>query len=161
LKKHEASRPSLILHFYHQHFKFDRLDTMYMYTGPMRHFLECLYSREIPPELTDIFEDFKCSYYEGRLIVELHDHRPRKKNQGERRSSSTSSDQDVRINRILLHPTADSVRADLCRLNEQHGGNWGIDVLHELEGRIMLATEDPLCLDPSVHVSRVANALER
>lgn len=51
---------------------------------------------------------------------------------------------------------------DVAALAAECGGsNWTQDDLHQLEGELLLATSEPLCLDPSPAVAMVATELTR
>ncbi|KAF9871159.1 hypothetical protein CkaCkLH20_11328 [Colletotrichum karsti] len=75
LKKYAGHAPSLVVHFHPTHFRFDQQDGMFQYSSPMRIFLEHLRSRTVPHDLIEYFTQGGVSFYEGCLIVQVHDHK--------------------------------------------------------------------------------------
>lgn len=117
----------------------------------------------------DVFNEAECRFYEGkltctlqrqikmtnlailgRLIVEIHDHR---------RSKNPQNAPEI-VKRVVMQPTAESLWTDVKLLNEKWGHPWTEDIALEVESRLLVATEEPLCLDPTVQVTRLSNALE-
>ncbi|ORX94805.1 hypothetical protein K493DRAFT_337632 [Basidiobolus meristosporus CBS 931.73] len=116
-------------------------------------FLDHLNNFEIPPEFLDVFDEAHCPYYEGCIIAEIHDHRPI------RAQAELTSDIRVEVYKIVLHPTSETIWADLCLMNEMRDAVWSEDFSLQVESKILLATEAPLCLDPSFQVTRISNTL--
>ncbi|KAH9896355.1 Spt20 family-domain-containing protein [Xylariomycetidae sp. FL2044] len=75
LKKHAGKPPSLVVHLHATHFRFDQQDGIFPYKSPMRVFIEHLKSRTIPHDLLPEFIEAGVTFYEGRLIVQVHDHK--------------------------------------------------------------------------------------
>ncbi|KAI8142779.1 Spt20 family-domain-containing protein [Fennellomyces sp. T-0311] len=143
--------PSLVLHLYPTYFKFEHEDGFFSYKSQFKDFLACIKEKRLPPDLMDVFDEAACRYYEGCLIVEIHDHRKAKKQQ---------QNEEPVIKRVAMRPTAESLWTDILLLNEEWGFPWTEDIALEVESKVLLATEEPLCLDPSFHVTRVSNAIE-
>lgn len=75
-----------------------------------------------------------------------------------------------------MKPTAESIWSDISILSEEWGIPWTEDIALEAEAQILvskkdinsrtrtklyqIATEESLCLDPSIQVTRISNALE-
>ncbi|KAL0091063.1 Spt20 family-domain-containing protein [Phycomyces blakesleeanus] len=140
----------------------------------------------------DVFDEASCRYYEGCLIVEIHDHRSPKKFHTNGQNGS-QSDSETQVKRLAMQPTAESLWTDIHLLSEEWGFPWTEQVAVEVEAKILvrtigkekkyrrrrekerererkkdvefffaqLATEEPLCLDPSFQVSRISNAMEQ
>ncbi|KAJ4410028.1 hypothetical protein N0V82_009333 [Gnomoniopsis sp. IMI 355080] len=75
LKKYVGNPPSLIVHLHPTHWKFDSQDDYFLYTSPMKTFLEHLRARTIPHDMMAELTEDEVPFYEGCLIVEVHDHR--------------------------------------------------------------------------------------
>ncbi|EGY16559.1 hypothetical protein VD0002_g3114 [Verticillium dahliae] len=75
LSKYAGNPPSLILHLHPMHFRFDQQDGTFSYKSPMRIFLEHLRTRTIPHDLLQDLTQEGVAFYEGRLIVQVHDHK--------------------------------------------------------------------------------------
>lgn len=86
LKKYQGCPPSLVVHFHPTHFRFDQQDGTFTYKSPMKIFVEHLRAGTVPHDLVDEFLDGGVTFYEGCLIVEVHDHKSMvakaEKNQG-------------------------------------------------------------------------------
>ncbi|KAJ1961052.1 Transcription factor spt20, partial [Dispira parvispora] len=65
-----------------------------------------------------------------------------------------------RVSRKLLKPGSDSVWAELCLFSRNQDKPLTEEEALELEAQLLVATEEPLCLDPSVQVTRISNATE-
>merc|ERR1712000_340792 len=75
LKKFRGRPPSLIVHLHPQHFRFDNQDGMFSYRSPMAIFLEHLKTRTVPHDLLEILTQSGVPFYDGCLIVQVHDHK--------------------------------------------------------------------------------------
>ncbi|RPB20465.1 hypothetical protein L211DRAFT_520787 [Terfezia boudieri ATCC MYA-4762] len=75
LQKFKGYPPSLVIHLHPTHFRFDGQDGSFSYTSPMRSLLEYIKNETIPPEAVEEFRNNGIRYYEGCLIVQVHDHR--------------------------------------------------------------------------------------
>ncbi|KAJ1810213.1 Transcription factor spt20, partial [Coemansia sp. RSA 2599] len=75
LERYKDEHPSLTLHLFDSHFRFDGQEGVFLYNGPMRFFFEALNEGKIPIDLVDVLAQVNCRYYEGCLIVEVRDHR--------------------------------------------------------------------------------------
>ncbi|KAL6864513.1 Spt20 family domain-containing protein [Trichoderma novae-zelandiae] len=91
LKRHSGRPPSLIVHMHPTHFRFDGQDGMFQYKSPMKIFLEHVKSRTIPHDLLPYFVQGKVPFYDGCLIVQIHDHKSVVQTKGTKRPSSASS----------------------------------------------------------------------
>ncbi|KAF9099724.1 Transcription factor spt20, partial [Mortierella sp. AM989] len=148
LEKYKGSPASFVIHLYETHFKFENQDGVFLFNSPMKIFLKCIQERTMPSGLLDIIKSAQCPYYEGRLIVEIVDHRTKGKNDG---TESTK--------RVILTPTQGTLWADLSLLHEESGERWSNDMMLDVESKILIATEEPLCLDPSPMVTVLSNEI--
>ncbi|KAG1089678.1 hypothetical protein G6F42_019914 [Rhizopus arrhizus] len=148
LKRHQKDPPSLCLHLYPTYFKFEHEDGFFSYKSQFKDFLACIKDKRLPGDLMDVFDQAQCRYYDGCLIVEIQDHR----GQGTETAATTK--------RIVMKPTAESIWTDIALLSEEWGFPWTESIALQVEAQILIATEEPLCLDPTIQVTRVSNALE-
>ncbi|KAJ3473441.1 hypothetical protein NLG97_g10305 [Lecanicillium saksenae] len=91
LGKHAGSPPSLVVHLHPTHFRFDGQDGMFQYKSPMKLFLEHVRSRTVPHDLLEYFIQAKVPFYDGRLIVQLHDHKSAAQSKDVARPTSAST----------------------------------------------------------------------
>ncbi|KAI0479481.1 Spt20 family-domain-containing protein [Xylariaceae sp. FL0804] len=75
LNKYAGNPPSLIVHLHPTHFRFDQQDGIFPYKSPMKVFLDHVRTRTIPHDLLVDFNDAGVAFYEGCLIVQVHDHK--------------------------------------------------------------------------------------
>ncbi|OTA57918.1 hypothetical protein K449DRAFT_436929 [Hypoxylon sp. EC38] len=91
LKKYAGQPPSLIVHLHPTHFRFDQQDSVFPYKSPMKLFLDHVRSRTIPHEILHDLNDSGVTFYEGCLIVQLHDHKTPAQSKDIARPASKSS----------------------------------------------------------------------
>ncbi|XP_013072746.1 transcription factor SPT20 homolog isoform X1 [Biomphalaria glabrata] len=109
--------------------------------------LEFVDAAQLPPFLLDLLEKAQMNvFYSGCVIVEIRDYR---------RSATGSHDTQY----VLLRPSPQSLLRDITVMSCD-GHTWTQDDLFHLESELILATEEPLCLDPSPAVMFVENALQ-
>ncbi|RFU27705.1 hypothetical protein B7463_g8631, partial [Scytalidium lignicola] len=75
LKKYRGNPPSLIIHLHPTHFRFDQQEGSFSYKSPMRILIEHLKLRTIPHDLVEYFAQSGVPFYEGCMIVQVHDHK--------------------------------------------------------------------------------------
>jgi transcription factor SPT20 len=75
LKKYAGRPPSLVVHLHQNHFRFDGQDSVFQYKSPMKLFLDHVKARTIPHDLLEYFVQAGVPFYDGCLIVQLHDHK--------------------------------------------------------------------------------------
>lgn len=98
--------------------------------------LEYIDASELPPILVDILEKAQVNvFHSGCVIVEVRDYR---------RSSNGTYDSEY----IMLKPTMQSLLCDINSLTND-GHRWTQEDVFQLESQLLLATQDPLCLDPN------------
>ncbi|KAJ1974507.1 Transcription factor spt20 [Dimargaris verticillata] len=193
VRQYQGQPPSATLHIHSNHFRFDHQDGVFLLSSPMRFFLDFVRDGIIPVDLLDVFYEANAPFYQGGLIIEIHDHRlidrrGRKPELPIDDPHATSAlvlfeggspdltgvkplpshgsvpkplpTTQPRIVRKVLFPSQSTVWADFCLLNQTLPRTMTEEQVLELESKVLLATEEPLCLDPSFQVSRVSNAIE-
>lgn len=148
LGKYESSPPSFSIHLYPDHWTLNN-GPKFLYNSPVASFLDDIRAHRIPVDFIELFDSVHVPFYDGCMIVELLDYRPKR--------VKDSPPEKPERSRITLHPSDETLWTDLCLINQRHGSKFtDFDVL-ELEARILLHTAPPLCLDPDPHLTRVAN----
>lgn len=137
------------------------------YPGPYvgQKLLEYLDAEELPSFLIDILEKSPVNvFHSGCVIAEIRDYRqcgdiyPPKEPTGKVAVSPAVSSPACPVRHILLRPTMQSLVSDVESITSD-SGQWTQEEKLELESQLMLATAEPLCLDPSVAVTCMANKL--
>ncbi|XP_030217371.1 transcription factor SPT20 homolog isoform X1 [Gadus morhua] len=111
--------------------------------------LEYLDSEELPPILVDLLEKSQVNIFHcGCVIVEVRDYR----------QSGSAKMPSYQSRHILLRPTMQTLICDVHAMTSDHH-KWTQDDKLQLESQLLLATAEPLCLDPSISVTCTANRL--
>lgn len=75
MRKYQGCAPSLVVHLHPTHFRFDQQEGTFTYKSPMKVFIEHLRTGTVPHDLIDQLTDAGVTFFEGCLIVEIHDHK--------------------------------------------------------------------------------------
>ncbi|WAR60455.1 hypothetical protein PtB15_9B394 [Puccinia triticina] len=76
LKRYRKEPPSLTMHLYSAGFRLGTKDSnLHAYDGEMKHWMDCIREQKMPNELLDVLDELGIRFYDGCLIVEVHDHR--------------------------------------------------------------------------------------
>lgn len=111
--------------------------------------LEYLDAEELPPILVDLLEKSQVNIFHcGCVIVEVRDYR----------QSGNTKMPTYQSRHILLRPTMQTLICDVHAMTSDHH-KWTQDDKLQLESQLILATAEPLCLDPSISVTCMANRL--
>ncbi|KAM9180398.1 transcription factor SPT20 homolog [Dugong dugon] len=111
--------------------------------------LEYLDAEELPPILVDLLENFQVNiFYSGCVIAEIRDYR----------QCSNMQSPGYQSRRVLLRPTMQTLACDVHSITSDNH-KWTQEDKLVLESQLILATAEPLCLDPSVAVACTANRL--
>ncbi|BGP39914.1 Transcription factor spt20 [Rhodotorula kratochvilovae] len=185
LKRHRRAPPSLVIHLYPTHFRFEHQHGNFSYDSPMKCFLEAVREQKLPTDLLDVLDDAGVVYYDGCLIVEVHDHRQSPSAASTSRASLSSSfslslsqaretpaTSKAEVYRIVLAPNPATLWTDLGimsrRIEEEAQAEGREDVVGwteeealEIEAVVLNRTMPPLCLSPSLQTSRIANSMLR
>ncbi|KAL1777755.1 transcription factor SPT20-like isoform X11 [Sigmodon hispidus] len=111
--------------------------------------LEYLDAEELPPILVDLLEKSQVNIFHcGCVIAEIRDYR----------QSSNMKSPGYQSRHILLRPTMQTLVCDVHSITSDNH-KWTQEDKLLLESQLILATAEPLCLDPSVAVACTANRL--
>ncbi|KAM6987169.1 transcription factor SPT20 homolog [Aplochiton taeniatus] len=111
--------------------------------------LEYLDAEELPPVLVDLLEKSQVNIFHcGCVIAEVRDYR----------QSGNTKMPSYQNRHILLRPTMQTLICDVHAMTSDHH-KWTQDDKLQLESQMILATAEPLCLEPSIAVSCTANRL--
>uniref|UniRef100_A0A8C1KX58 SPT20 homolog, SAGA complex component n=1 Tax=Cyprinus carpio TaxID=7962 RepID=A0A8C1KX58_CYPCA len=111
--------------------------------------LEYLDAEELPPILVDLLEKSQVNIFHcGCVIAEVRDYR----------QSGNAKMPTYQSRHILLRPTMQTLICDVHAMTSDHH-KWTQDDKLQLESQLILATAEPLCLDPSISVSCTTNRL--
>nr|XP_045011434.1 transcription factor SPT20 homolog isoform X7 [Jaculus jaculus] len=111
--------------------------------------LEYLDAEELPPILVDLLEKSQVNIFHcGCVIAEIRDYR----------QSSNMKSPGYQSRHILLRPTMQTLICDVHSITSDNH-KWTQEDRLLLESQLILATAEPLCLDPSVAVACTANRL--
>nr|XP_012807004.2 transcription factor SPT20 homolog [Jaculus jaculus] len=111
--------------------------------------LEYLDAKELPPALIDVLEKSPVNVFQqGCVIAEVRDYR----------LSSSTEPAGYQSQYTLLRPTMQTLAYDVATMTSGNSECTQEEKL-ELESQLILATAEPLCLDPSVSVTLMSNRL--
>ncbi|XP_059234099.1 transcription factor SPT20 homolog isoform X8 [Mustela nigripes] len=111
--------------------------------------LEYLDAEELPPILVDLLEKSQVNIFHcGCVIAEIRDYR----------QSSNMKSPGYQSRHILLRPTMQTLVCDVHSITSDNH-KWTQEDKLLLESQLILATAEPLCLDPSIAVTCTANRL--
>ncbi|XP_060993691.1 transcription factor SPT20 homolog [Dama dama] len=114
-----------------------------------REFLEYLDAEELPPALLNFLDKSAVNvFHQGCVIAEIRNYR----------QSSAGEPPSYQSRHILLRPTMQTLVSDVEAIASDDQ-NWTQEDKLLLESQLILATAEPLCLDPSVSVACTANRL--
>ncbi|KAF8330505.1 Spt20 family-domain-containing protein [Amanita rubescens] len=152
LQRTEGKPPSFTVNLYPDYWSLNN-GARFHYHIPMASLLDDIRAQRIPVDFLEIFDSARVPFYDGCMIVQILDYRPQNhKDPVLERAEQT---------RVVLHPSSESLWADICSLNQRYGTKWtDMDAL-EVEARVLLATSSPLCLDPDPHLTRMTNHIMR
>ncbi|TKA70897.1 hypothetical protein B0A49_05030 [Cryomyces minteri] len=105
LQKFKGKPPSLIVHLYPTHFRFDQQDGNFGYKSPMAVFLEYCRKETVPHDMLEELFQSNVTFYDGCLIVQIYDHKT---------SAGTAASQ---------HPATNAVGAGLTQPSSIHNYN--------------------------------------
>uniref|UniRef100_A0A673XX32 SPT20 homolog, SAGA complex component n=1 Tax=Salmo trutta TaxID=8032 RepID=A0A673XX32_SALTR len=111
--------------------------------------LEYLDAEELPPILVDLLEKSQVNIFHcGCVVTEVRDYR----------QSGNTKMPSFQSRHVLLRPTMQTLICDVHAMTSDHQ-KWTQEDKFQLESQLLLATADPLCLDPSISVTCTANHL--
>ncbi|EPY75452.1 hypothetical protein CB1_001653002 [Camelus ferus] len=111
--------------------------------------LEYLDAEELSPVLVDLLEKSQVNvFHDGCVIAEIRDYR----------QSSNREPPGYQSRHILLRPTMQTLACDVEAIASDNQ-KWTQEDKLLLESQLILATAEPLCLDPSISVACTANRM--
>ncbi|XP_053907155.1 transcription factor SPT20 homolog isoform X10 [Cuculus canorus] len=111
--------------------------------------LEYLDAEELPPILVDLLEKSQVNIFHcGCVIAEIRDYR----------QSGNMKSPMYQSKHILLRPTMQTLICDVHSITSDNH-KWTQEDKLLLESQLILATAEPLCLDPSIAVTCTTNRL--
>ncbi|XP_050793153.1 transcription factor SPT20 homolog isoform X12 [Gopherus flavomarginatus] len=111
--------------------------------------LEYLDAEELPPILVDLLEKSQVNIFHcGCVIAEIRDYR----------QSGNMKSPTYQSKHVLLRPTMQTLICDVHSITSDNH-KWTQEDKLLLESQLILATAEPLCLDPSVAVTCTTNRL--
>uniref|UniRef100_A0A2K6B9N8 Spt20-like SEP domain-containing protein n=1 Tax=Macaca nemestrina TaxID=9545 RepID=A0A2K6B9N8_MACNE len=114
-----------------------------------RALLDYLDAEELPPALADVLDKASVNiFHSGCVIVEVRDYR----------QSSNMQPSGYQSRHILLRSAMPTLAHDVNMMTRDVQ-KWSQEDKFPLESQLILATAEPLCLDPSVAVACSANRL--
>ncbi|KAH8833941.1 Spt20 family-domain-containing protein [Flagelloscypha sp. PMI_526] len=152
LDKNKGNPPSFTVYLHPDYWALNN-GPKFLYQNQIASILDDVRAHKIPVDFLDLFDNTNVPWYQGCMIVELQDYRPEKRRDGPLASPNKT--------RIVLHPDSETMFADICALNNKLGGKLTDREALEIEAKLLLATSEPLCLDPDPHLSRIANHIAR
>ncbi|KAM0684272.1 Transcription factor spt20 [Mitosporidium daphniae] len=132
---------------------------------PQLEFLEWIDNGHLHPSLLPIIRDRQVPFYDGSIVIEIHDYRMASLlSNGASQAPFCSGGKSLlsdhpEIHRVLLRPNEASIAADIqMYLDSTLGeGLWSDEQYIELEKGIRNTTSLTLCLDPSPGVFQIIN----
>ncbi|TFY56188.1 hypothetical protein EVJ58_g7792, partial [Rhodofomes roseus] len=152
LEAHESSPPSFTVRLYPDFWQLNN-GSKCLYNNQMASLLDDIRAQRIPVDFLELFDTAKLPFYDGCMIVEVHDYRPPK--------ATDQTLEEPQKTRVVLSPNPETLWADICLMNQKVGNAWTDRDALEVEARILVTTAPPLCLDPDPHLTRVINTTIR
>ncbi|GAB7344284.1 hypothetical protein MBLNU457_2157t1 [Dothideomycetes sp. NU457] len=75
LRKFKGQPPSLVVHLHQNFFRFDKQEGSFSYQSEMKLFMQHMQHQTVPHELMGELMTEDVKFYDGHLIVEVHNHR--------------------------------------------------------------------------------------
>ncbi|XP_069826036.1 transcription factor SPT20 homolog isoform X1 [Dendropsophus ebraccatus] len=111
--------------------------------------LDYIDAEELPPILVDLLEKAQVNIFHcGCVITEIRDYR----------QSGNLKSPTYQTRHVLLRPTMQTLVSDIHAITSDNH-KWTQEDKLLLESQLILATADPLCLDPSISVACTTNRL--
>ncbi|KAK3680753.1 Transcription factor spt20, partial [Vermiconidia calcicola] len=92
LQKHKGKAPSLTIHLHPTHFKFEGQDGSFTYDSEMKFLLGHLQRSTVPHQMMQELLENNVPFYDGRLIVEIHNHKTKAGKDRNRQDSAEGDD---------------------------------------------------------------------
>ncbi|PPQ97862.1 hypothetical protein CVT26_013031 [Gymnopilus dilepis] len=129
LQKTQSSPPSFVVHLHAEHWILNN-GSKFLYNNQIASLLDDIRAHRIPVDFLDLFDQTQVPFYDGCMVVELLDYRSQK--------GQESAQQAPQKTRVVLHPNPETLWADLCILNQRHGGKWTDREALEIEAKVLV-----------------------
>lgn len=108
---------------------------------------------EIPPIIIDLVDHMNANlFYDGCIVLEVRDYRRTKQ-------LTTVNSIKYDLSYILLQPSMQTMVADINSMTKSGNCVWTQEDIYALESQLLLATSEPLCLQPSPIVSIIKSKI--
>ncbi len=106
LQKHAGKPPSMIIHLHPTHFKFEGQDGSFAYDSEMKCVLEHIQAHTVPHQMMSELLELNVRFYDGCLIMEVHNHRSNKgKDTGRHDSTAVGNKEKFSMHRHTAYIT--------------------------------------------------------
>ncbi|KAK5128955.1 hypothetical protein LTR85_000288 [Meristemomyces frigidus] len=105
LRKHKGKPPSLIIHLHNLNFRFDGQEGSFAYDSPMKVVLEHVKNSTVPHEMLEELLAQNVPFYDGCLIVEVHNHKTKEGKEKGRREEGSGADGKFSMHQYNEHIT--------------------------------------------------------
>jgi transcription factor SPT20 len=128
LRKHKGKPASMTIHLHPSHFRFENQDGSFAYDSPMRFILQHLKNNTVPHEILEELLSAKVQFYDGCLIVEVHNHRgaggkkqsPRDKNADKEKFSMHSYNEHITPSPYAPYPSKAQAAAEAQEMEKEN-----------------------------------------
>jgi hypothetical protein len=146
LDKLKDLKISLTVYLNPSHFKISGYDEVLGYHGPMKRFLQYISDEVLVPEVMDLLDESSCTFYDGGIVVEVHDRRSHVRTSSFAAHVSTPLDatfsaapQHYDVYRVFLRPTSSSLLRDIDNIRSKNEGMVSDLDLLEMESKILVS----------------------
>lgn len=105
LRKHKGKPPSIIIHLHNLNFRFDGQEGSFAYDSPMKMMLEHMRSSTVPHQMLEELLANNVPFYDGCLIVEVHNHKTKEGQEKGRREEGSGADGKFSMHQYNEHVT--------------------------------------------------------
>ncbi|KAK4550460.1 hypothetical protein LTR36_000039 [Oleoguttula mirabilis] len=105
LRKHKGKAPSIVIHLHNLNFRFDGQEGSFAYDSPMKVVLEHVQKSTVPHEMLEELLAQNVPFYDGCLIVEVHNHKTKEGKEKGRREEGSGADGKFSMHQYNEHIT--------------------------------------------------------
>lgn len=128
IQKFAGQPPSMVVHLHPSHFKIEGQEGSFPHDSPMRVFLQHLRHESVPHEMMEELLASNTPFYDGCLIVELHDHRNTTGKNRVRRQDSVGNNARASMHKYSSYVTPSPLAPYPPKAAEQHDSADAEDV---------------------------------
>lgn len=125
LRKHRGKPPSLAIHLHPTHFRFGGQDGSFAYDSPMKFVLEHLRRQTVPHEMLEELLANDIPFYDGCLIVEVHNYRIAGNKEKGRQNASSDNKFSMHNYNEHVTPSPMGPYPSKADKSDQHGADSG------------------------------------